>query len=118
MRINLPTVAVWTGPALVRITLMRIQCGRMQRALLRIIVRIVGLVWAGLKRQVLLIVLDKTNHNTVLKYTVGFSSLPISLIKNSYLFLLLHFFFKVLRPQYTLVDNNLRTDSDLSVIAT
>ena len=48
MRIKLPMVAVWNGPALIRITLMRIQCGRMQRALLRIIMRIVGLVWTGL----------------------------------------------------------------------
>ena len=48
MRIKLPTVAVCNGPALIRITLMRIQCGRMQRALLRIIMRIVGLVWTGL----------------------------------------------------------------------
>ena len=48
MRIKLPMVAVWNGPALIRITLMRIQCGRMQHALLRIIMRIVGLVWTGL----------------------------------------------------------------------
>ena len=33
--------------ALLRI-IMRIQCGRMQRALLRIIMRVVGLVWTGL----------------------------------------------------------------------
>ena len=32
----------------VHIILMCIQCGRMQRALLRIIMRIVGLVWTGL----------------------------------------------------------------------
>ena len=36
---KLPTVAVWNGPALIRITLMRIQCGQMQRALLCIIMR-------------------------------------------------------------------------------
>ena len=42
-------VVVWNGPALIRITLMRIQCGRMQRALLRIIMRIVGLVWIAFK---------------------------------------------------------------------
>ena len=48
MRITLPTVAVCNGPALIRITLMRIQCGRMQHALLRIIVHIIGLVWTGL----------------------------------------------------------------------
>ena len=41
MRIKLPMVAVWNGPALIRIALMRIQCGRMQRSLLRIIMRIV-----------------------------------------------------------------------------
>ena len=35
MRIKLPMVAVWNGPALIRITPMRIQCGRMQHALLR-----------------------------------------------------------------------------------
>ena len=40
MRIKLPTVAVWNGPALIHITLMRIQCGRMQHALLRIIMHI------------------------------------------------------------------------------
>ena len=35
--IKLPAVVVWNGPALIRITLMRIQCGRMQHALLRIV---------------------------------------------------------------------------------
>ena len=49
MQIELPTVAVWNGPALMRITLMCVQCGRMQLALFRIIMRIVGLVWTGLK---------------------------------------------------------------------
>ena len=43
---KLPTVVVWNGPALIRITLIRIQCGWM---LLRITMRIVGLVWTGLK---------------------------------------------------------------------
>ena len=46
--IKLPTVVVWNGPALIRITLMCIQCGWMQRALLHIIMRIIGLVWTGL----------------------------------------------------------------------
>ena len=40
-------------PALIRITAMRIQCGRMQHALLRIIMCIVGLVWTGLKSTIL-----------------------------------------------------------------
>ena len=31
MRIKLPAVAVWNGPALIRISLMHIQCGQMQR---------------------------------------------------------------------------------------
>ena len=48
MRIKLPTVAVWNGPALIRITRMHIQCGRIQHELLRIIMSIVGLVWTGL----------------------------------------------------------------------
>ena len=50
MRIKLPMVVVWNGPALIRITLMRIQCGQMQCTLLRIIMRIVGLMWTGFKR--------------------------------------------------------------------
>ena len=37
MRIKLTMVAVFNGPTLIRITLIRIQCGWMQRALLRII---------------------------------------------------------------------------------
>ena len=48
---KLPTVAVWNGPTLIRITLIRIQCGRMQHALLHIIMGIVGLVWTGRKCQ-------------------------------------------------------------------
>ena len=49
MQIKLPlTEAVWNGPALICITRMCIQCGRIQCALLRIIMCIVGLVWTGL----------------------------------------------------------------------
>ena len=48
MQIKLPTVAVGNGPALLCITLMYIQCGWMQHALLRIIMRIVGLGWTDL----------------------------------------------------------------------
>ena len=42
-------MVVRNGPFLIRITLMRIQCGRMQRALLRNIMHIVGVVWTGPK---------------------------------------------------------------------